>query len=291
MEQFLAIGGLALLGLVLGSFAGAQVWRLRAKQLDEDKRDHEPYDKKEYKRLAGLRAQRVRTDYSRCLECGHRLAWRDLVPLVSWLSTGGRCRYCHRRIGAFEPLMELGVAVALVCLYVFWPLGFDSTIDSVWFIVWCAATVVLAVLFAYDLKWFLLPNRPVFLLVVLGIIAAGCNLLQSLQPIETLASIAAGVAILSGIYAVLWLVSGGRWIGFGDVKLGLGLALLLGDWQLSFIALFAANLIGCLLVLPGMLSGTISRTTRIPFGPLLIVGTFVALFFGTAVTTWYASLL
>lgn len=291
MEQLIVLGGLVLLGLIFGSFAGAQVWRLRAKQLYEDKRDNEPYDKKEYKRLDPLRVQRGKNDHSRCLECGHRLGFKDLIPLGSWLSTAGRCRYCKRPIGAFEPLVEMGVAATFVSLYVFWPYGFNGVSDGILFVVWCLAAVVAAILFAYDLKWFLLPNRPVFLLVLLGLVAATVTVVQAPQPPEALLSIAGAIAILSGIYAGLWLLSQGRWIGFGDVKLGLALALLLADWRLGFIALFAANLIGCLLVLPGMASGKVARNTRIPFGPLLIAGAFVSLFFGNAVMAWYGSLL
>jgi prepilin signal peptidase PulO-like enzyme (type II secretory pathway) len=82
----------------------------------------------------------------------------------------------------------------------------------------------------------------------------------------------------------------GQWIGFGDVKLGLALALLTADWQLAFIALFAANLIGCLLVIPGMITGKVTRTTRIPFGPLLIVGTVIAVIWGPALIQAYMTL-
>ena len=77
------------------------------------------------------------------------------------------------------------------------------------------------------------------------------------------------------------------WVGFGDVKLGLALALLLADWRLAFLALFLANLIGCLIVIPGMVTQKITRQTRIPFGPLMIVGAVLALFFGDTLLNWY----
>jgi len=86
--------------------------------------------------------------------------------------------------------------------------------------------------------------------------------------------------ILSGLYLVLYLISRGKWIGFGDVKLGLGLALLLADWRLAFVALFAANLIGCLIVIPAMISGRLKRDSHVPFGPLLILGFVIAQFAG-----------
>ena len=101
-------------GLVLGSFAGAQVWRLRARQLVADKKAGESYDKAEYKKLSPLLKGKKQQDRSRCLSCGHQLGLRDLIPLISWLSTRGRCRYCDKRIGYFEPLMELSLAVAFM---------------------------------------------------------------------------------------------------------------------------------------------------------------------------------
>ena len=94
--------------------------------------------------------------------------------------------------------------------------------------------------------------------------------------LETILSIIGSVLILSGLYWILYKISHGKWIGFGDIKLGLGLALLLADWRLAFIALFAANLIGCLIVLPAMIAGKLKRDSHVPFGPLLIVGFVIA---------------
>jgi prepilin signal peptidase PulO-like enzyme (type II secretory pathway) len=94
-------------------------------------------------------------------------------------------------------------------------------------------------------------------------------------------------AALSGLYYLLWLISKGQWIGFGDVKLGLALAFLLGDWRLALIALFSANLIGSLLVVPSMLAGKIDRKAHVPFGPLLISGAVIAMLFGNAIVDWY----
>ena len=105
-------------------------------------------------------------------------------------------------------------------------------------------------------------------------------------------SLLGSVVILSGIYLLLYLFSKYHygeektWVGFGDVKLGLGLALFLGNWLLAFAALFAANLIGTLLVLPSMLKGKLQATSRICFGPLLIVGFLLAWFFSQQILAW-----
>jgi leader peptidase (prepilin peptidase)/N-methyltransferase len=287
MEQLLICMVLVALGLCMGSFAGATVWRLRARQLVQDKGAGEKVDEKEYRSLLSLTKTTPTTDRSRCLHCGHGLQWYDLIPLVSWAGTGGRCRYCNERIGWFEPLMELGVAAIFVALYLLWPDALQSPAAIFEFALWLMACVVLAILFAYDLRWFLLPNYAVFPLIGVAIMVAVVNIVESSDVVAALINLFASVVILSGLYLLLWFVSKGRWIGFGDVKLGLALALLLGDWRLAFITLFAANLLGSLVVIPGMLAGKMSRKAHVPFGPLLIAGCVIAALWGSSIIDWY----
>lgn len=280
---------LSLIGLFLGSFAGAQVWRLRARQLVEDEKAGETYDKHEYRQLVGLTKSKFRDDRSRCLSCGHILHWYDLLPLVSWLSTRGRCRYCHKSIGRFEPLIELSMAGYFGLSLAFWPVPLTSGLEIVQLLFWLVSGVMLVILFAYDAKWFLLPDRIVFPLIGIAALYAGIEIYQAASTVEALLSAVGAIAILSGIYFVLWLISRGKWIGFGDVKLGIALGLLLGRWELAFLALFLANLIGCLIVLPGLVTKKLSRTTRIPFGPMLIAGFFIAALWGQTIIGWYLS--
>jgi leader peptidase (prepilin peptidase) / N-methyltransferase len=278
---------LAVLGLMMGSFAGATMWRLRARQLVEDRAAGEKVDKKEYDKLVPLTKRTFTTDRSQCLHCGHALRWFDLIPLFSWASTRGRCRYCHKKIGRFEPLIEIGTALLFVGSFIFWPYTLTSMFDAAHFLLWLVACVMLVILFVYDLRWYILPNRVVFPLIFVSALIAILSLLQAHDFGGDLLSLCLAIGILSGLYLVLWVASKGAWIGFGDVKLGLALALLLGQWQLAFIALFAANLLGCLIVLPAMFSGKISRKTRVSFGPLLIIGAIIALLWGDTIIQWY----
>lgn len=286
MDPLFIYSILVILGLMAGSFAGAWVWRLRARQLKEDKGAGEVIDKHEYDRLLPLTKPTFLNDRSQCLHCHHTLAWYDLLPLLSWVSTKGRCRYCRHAIGWFEPAIEIGTAVYFVGSYIFWPEAIVGA-EILKFSLWLFGGVFLATLFAYDLKWYLLPNRGMFPLIGAATFYAVIALAdQSDLPFELL-DLCLAAAILSGLYLLLWVVSKGRWIGFGDVKLGLAFALFLGDWQLAFIALFAANLIGCLIVLPGMIIGKITPKTRVPFGPLLIVGGILTMLFGRIALEWY----
>lgn len=287
MISVLTILVLGVLGLVLGSFAGAQVWRLRARQLTEDKQSGEPHDTHELKLLAPLLRYKGAADRSRCLHCHHQLRWYDLIPLVSWLSTKGTCRYCHHSIGSFEPLIEIGMAAFFVLSFVYWPAPFESTLAAIQFGLWLVAGVMLAILFAYDTKWFLLPDKVVFPLMG---VAAGYGIFTVLGQSDTLGavlSIGGAVLVLAGLYLLLWIISRGRWIGFGDVKLGLVLGLLVGTWPLALLTLFLANLIGCLIVIPGLVTKKLSRTTQVPFGPMLIVASFIAVLWGNHIINWY----
>ena len=276
MEQIIIYLALALFGLVFGSFAGASIWRLRASQLVQDKKDGEHVDCDEYDSLKKLTKSSILNDRSRCLHCPYILRWYDLMPLFSWISLGGKCRKCRKPIGYLEPAIEICVALFFVISYIFWPSALNSSLEIMRFMIWLMAGVGLAILFTYDAKWYLLPDRVNFIIIGLGVINAILVILSSSDRVSAVIGVAGSVAILSGIYWGLYQISSGKWIGFGDVKLGLGLALLLADWKLAFIALFAANLIGCIIVLPSMAKGRLKRDSHVPFGPLLIIGYILA---------------
>lgn len=270
---------MATLGLLLGSFAGAQVWRLRARQLREDKAEGDEVDATEFRRLKPLLGK-TSQDRSRCLSCGHQLAWYDLIPLASWVSTGGKCRYCKELIGYFEPLMELGFALFFVVSYLTFLPTFDSPLGIARLVVWLTAGVLMGILLAYDAKWFLLPEKLNLALAGTGIVFAIISYsLLDLDPSD-LWSIFGAVGIMSGIYLVIFVVSSGRWIGFGDVLLGIGLGLVLMRWDYALLALFLANLLGLLAVLPGMIMRKVTGKTHIPFGPFLIIATCIVVLWG-----------
>ena len=100
INSFVIYLALTLVGLCLGSFAGASVWRLRARQLlnDNANGDIDKTEKKELKRLNKLVKKSVFNDRSQCLNCQYQLRWFDMLPLISWLSLKGRCRKCRKPI-------------------------------------------------------------------------------------------------------------------------------------------------------------------------------------------------
>lgn len=254
---------LAVFGLCFGSFVNALVWRLK------NKRDWV-------------------NDRSECVHCHHKLSALDLIPVFSWLLLKGRCRYCKKRISVQYPLVEVAVAAAFVASYLFWPLPFDQWYYIADFGLWLVFVVFLAALFLYDLKWYLLPDKLTFPLIGLGFVDALIRgfLIQNLGPVEFVSGILFGLVPIAGLYGLLYAVSKGAWVGFGDVKLGVFIGLVLG-WEGALLTLMIANIIGTLIVIPGLLSGRMSRKSRVPFGPLLIIGFFLSGVFGGRIIDIY----
>lgn len=281
---------LGLVGLVMGSFAGATVWRLRARQLRGDAAVGEKVSKADKRQVSHIKGLPLSKDRSVCLHCGHQLEWYDLIPIFSWVSLGGKCRYCHKPIGILEPLLEVGIAAFFVISYIVWPLSLTTPLELIRLALWLVCGVGLVILSIYDSKWFLLPNRVVFPLIGIGLANALIVLFQNDFSFDVASSIFNACVILSGLYYLIYVLSSHKWVGFGDVKLGLVLALMLADWQLAALSLFLANAIGTIIVLPLLVSGKLKRHAHIPFGPLLIAGWLIAGLFGQQIIVWYLGL-
>jgi type 4 prepilin-like proteins leader peptide-processing enzyme len=263
------------MGAAAGSYAIATLWRLRAQELRTTpvtKLDKSAQS--EYNRLIKdkkLVVKSARTDHSRCLYCGHRLAWYDLIPIISWLTLRGKCRYCKKPIGSTEVLAEIGLGVLFVLSYavlkniVWWP--------SV--VLWLMLLVILTILFFYDLKWQLLPTSVLWLGIALGVAMAGVNVYNQHSQGTLTSSIIYGYlmawTILAGLYLLLSKISHEKWVGSGDAYVATIMALVLGDWRLAFVSLFLANFLGCVVVFGmAVIKKKNVRRMRVAFAPMLI---------------------
>lgn len=266
------------LGITLGSFVNALVWRLH-EQLNEEG-ETKKLSKTKKAELSILKGR------SLCPSCGHQLASKDLVPVLSWLSLRGKCRYCHKPISVQYPLVEVVSGALFAFSYTYWPLAWNGQ-GKFEFAVWLVVLTGLIALFIYDLKWMLLPNRiiyPLFGLVGLLLIA---RIFVFDGGLDSALEAVWGFGIGGGLFYVIFIVSGGKWIGGGDVKLGWLLGLLVGGPLASILMLFIASLLGTLVSVPLLLSGKLSRKTPMPFGPFLIGAAFIAQLFGASVIAWY----
>jgi prepilin signal peptidase PulO-like enzyme (type II secretory pathway) len=268
---------LIIFGLCMGSFVNALVWRLHEQVAEAAKKK----PNKRYERQLSISHGR-----SICPHCNHTLATLDLIPVISWLSLRGKCRYCNRAISPQYPLVELTTACLFAISYIWWPEPLQG-VQIVVFSCWLLLLTGLMALLVYDLRWLLLPNRIIYPLSVLVVLQAMIIIAVADKPLIALLNTALAVIIGGGIFYVLFQVSGGKWIGGGDIRLGWLLGLVAATPARSLLFIFIAALTGSLVSLPLLASGRLKRTSTIPFGPFLIAGLIIVQLFGTVILHWY----
>ena len=271
---------LGVLGLIFGSFVNALTWRVHEQETLADKKGKKAEERRQ--------ALSIATGRSMCSHCGHELAAKDLVPVVSWLWLRGKCRYCHAKIQD-NPLVEVTTGVLFALSYVLWPYDLHG-VGLFQFVLWLGFVVGFVALAVYDLRWMLLPNRIVFPLIALAALQTVVRALW-LRSWPELYEPLLGALIIFGLFWGLFQLSKGTWIGGGDVKLAVVLGLLAATPLKAFLVLFFASLFGTLVSIPFLLRGKQGLKMRIPFGPYLLVATVVVVLVGTTVVNWYQRLL
>lgn len=264
-ERWLWSGLAILFGLIVGSAINALVWRL-------------------YVGKSWVHGR------SQCPDCGHVLAAKDLIPVLSWVLLGGRCRYCRKPIQD-HPIVELvtgllfGLSAWILAPATAWEWG----VLAWWFVI-LAMLIILAV---YDLRWMLLPDK---VMVPLALVSAGYVTYlvvwaimagQSPQPIIVGSLCAA--ALGGGGFLALAVATRGRGMGGGDVKLAGVMGLVLGLQGLVsalLLAFYAAAVVGIGLIAMRRRS----RKDYLPFGPFLVGGMIIAFWWGREIMTWYFQL-
>ncbi len=271
------IAVLVVLGLCLGSFVNALVWRLHEQEAEKGKQKP---DKSYLKRLSISKGRSI------CPHCKHELAAPELIPVLSWISLGGKCRYCGKPISWQYPVIELALAGLFVASYIWWPVSFDVAQKLV-FGLWLVMLTGLLALVVYDARWKLLPNRLTYPLTEIAALMAIINIATADRPFVALLNVIGAVVIGGGLFYVLFQVSDGKWIGGGDVRLGWLLGLVAGTPGRSLLFIFLAAIGGSLFSLPFMAMGKLKRTSVIPFGPFLIIGLRGVQLFGMSILHWY----
>lgn len=217
------------------------------------------------------------TGRSACDTCGHRLRPTDLVPLVSWVLLGGKCRYCRAPIGLFYPAIEFGaVVVALWSASVF-----SGT--ALW--VSCGLGWTLLALAATDFKYFLLPDILTLPLIVAGLLANAAldaNALADHVLSDRIFGAAAGYAFVRILRFIYRLLRGREGIGLGDAKLFAAAGAWI-SWQGLPSVLVIASLIALAAVLVWRGPG-IEAARRLPFGVFLAMGLWITWLYGPLTT-------
>lgn len=266
---------LIVFGLCAGSFVNALVWRVheQAKKGTNDS-----------KKLSIVNGR------SMCTHCKHELASKDLVPVISWLLLRGRCRYCKKPIED-SPIVEIAMGATFTLSYLFWPASLSGAGQQLLFVSWLIASVGLMALLVYDLRWMLLPNRIIYPTLFVGLAGRlAYTLFYAANKAFSLELLALSIGIASGIFYLLFYASKGRWIGFGDVRLGLITGTILGRPSLSLLMIFVSSVLGTLFAVPALLRGNKTLMSKLPYGPFLIVATGFTLLWGGQIIDWYKGL-
>ena len=274
---------LVVLGLCLGSFLCASVWRLHEQTELSQKKKKTDADRAYLKDLS------ISKGRSMCASCKHELAAKDLVPLLSWALLRGKCRYCREPIGWLEPTVEVVTALLFVLSYALWPqaLTGKGLFD---FGVWLVLLTGFVALSVYDLKWFLLPDKLVLPLTLLAVVKVAVDGLVFNEGLTLIVSSLTGGLLIAGLFYGLFAISNGRWIGGGDVKLVFMLGLLAGSPPMALLVVFLSSVFGTLAALPLLIRGKANRATQIPYGPFLFFATVVVVLLGDRLIRAYEAI-
>lgn len=220
---------------------------------------------------------------SYCPNCKKKLTWYELIPLVSFLIQKGKCRKCKKKISLQYPLVEFftGLIFLLIAVYYF-GFTFYGLINLVYLLL---VSCFLIVIFVYDLKYYLVADKIVYSAIILIFLYDIYLTIVSgeLWILTTSIAIALGVG---GFFLLLVLISKERWMGMGDVKIGILMGLFFGPFQFltAFILAFAS---GALVSVVLLILRKKNLKSEIPFGPFLAGATFITVLWGNYLLNWY----
>lgn len=240
-----------LFGLAIGSFLNVVVLRLEKEENIVSKRSY-------------------------CPNCQTQLKWYELIPVLSFIIQNGRCRTCSQKISWQYPLVELATGLLFFLTYSYFS-------NQNWLVIsyWLFVISSLIVVFVYDFKYYLIPDKVVYPAILVALVSVVFTHLNFLQ---------LGLSMIGAVlFFSLVIVSRETWMGMGDVKLAVLMGFVLG-WPNILVALFTAFISGALSGLLLISLGKKSLKSQLPFGPFLVLGTFVAIFYGNQIVNWYWNL-
>lgn len=257
MPLFMILTFVFLFGLIIGSFLNCLIWRLHKQES-----------------LLGR---------SYCPKCKRQIAWYDNLPVLSFILLGGKCRKCGEGISWQYPAVELTAGILFAVAFL---LSYELRVTSYELIVklsrdWFLISVMI-VIFVYDLRWYMILDvvtLPASLIMLLANLILGFSLWNLL-----ISGIIGG-----GFFLVQFLISQGKWIGGGDIRLGLLMGLALG-WPGVIVAIIISYFAGSIIGVSMILAGKKQWGSEVPLGVFLAVGAIVTLFWQTQILNWYVNL-
>lgn len=210
---------------------------------------------------------------SSCANCGTQIKWYDLIPVLSYIILGGKCRSCGRKISMQYPLVELANGTAWLCIYI----KYGNSLNSLFYCVLVSLLIVISVI---DYKNMIIPDGLILITLFSGVIFAIFSREISFMD-RLIGFFAASIPVL-----ILALITNG--FGGGDIKLLAAAGFFIG-WKLVVLGLLIGIICGAFISCILIALKIKGRKDFIPFGPFLAIGFYFAVIQGSALIDWYLS--
>ncbi len=268
----LIISFVFILGLIIGSFLNCLIWRLHTGES-----------------MMGR---------SHCPKCKKDIPWYDNVPVLSYILLLGKCRHCQKKISFQYPLVEFITGVLFVIAFIVELKIPTALLDSseiylsqflivvrAWFVI-----AVMVIVFIYDLRWYLILDRVMVPAMIVILFLNTWLAFLGENPWDSLWKMLFSTIIGGGFFLMQFLISRGKWIGGGDIRLGFLMGITL-SWPMIIEALMLAYIVGSIVGIFMILLGKKKWGSKLPFGVFLSTATIVVLFWGQIIFDWYSRLL
>ena len=271
------ISFITIIGLMIGSFLNVVIYRLP-----------EMMKRNWLQQCAELRGEIIEsqttfnliTPRSVCIHCGHKITALENIPIISYLALRGRCSQCQAHISLSYPVVE--AITAFMSGFVAWCFGFSFITIATLILVW--ALIALAII---DLNTQLLPDDITLPLLWLGLLV---NMGNGFTDIHS--AIIGAVAGYLSLWLIYWgfkLITGKEGMGYGDFKLLSAIGAWLGWSMLPLVILFS-SLVGAIVGIGLIIAAKLKKNIPVPFGPYLVGGALIALFWGEKLNRAYFGL-
>lgn len=214
---------------------------------------------------------------SKCMHCGKVLKSYELIPILSFFFLSGKCSKCKSKISIQYPIVEAitGAVSALLVTKIGLINFFTDSISFLYFIFVFSFFCVLICISIYDIKHKIIPPQLSNFATIIALLAVILNL-YSVDGFNLLNSLI-GALIGFLFFAILFFVSQGRWMGFGDARLALAGGILLGKWGVISALLYSFWLGAFVTILVLIIMHKeIKMKVEIPFGPFISLGIFLS---------------
>lgn len=220
---------------------------------------------------------------SHCEYCRATLSSLDLVPIISFVGLGAKCRYCHKKLSWQYPLVEAFSAILFTLS--FWIIAASGNLDLVKLAFWLVLLSVMVIVFVVDLKFSLIPTSFVYATSLFWLFYVYFASPSTVFVDNVLAAFGAALFFL-----FIVLVTFGRGMGQGDIVLVFLIGIVLGI-KATFLAIFLAFLSGAIVSVLLIILGRKRFGNTIPFGPFLVLGFIISLFWSDLILNYYFKVL